>query len=237
MNNANETIDNSFVIYETWEKGLLELGDDTQELKFRRAINAYGLWGTYPDFKGLEKAYFDDIKNGIDRAKERHKQAIENGKKGGRPATDNETKSKILKDLVDGFTQKETSKRNEISQSTVSRIHNESLFNIQNPNDNDNVNVNDNENENLNDNVNKKDDDNDSNIKSSSFSIPTLKEVQEFALKNKLTVDPFRFWHYYAERQWENVSNWKSAILHWNEKPQYTKKTTDYNSTESIPSV
>jgi transposase len=230
MNNANEAIDNSFVIYETWEKGLLELGDDKQELKFRRAINAYGLWGTYPDFKGLEKAYFDDIKNGIDRAKERHKQAIENGKKGGRPATDNETKSKILKDLKDGFHKKEIAERNNVSERTI--------YNLQkckNPNDNDNVN--ENENLNDNDNVNKKDDDNDSNIKSSSFSIPTLKEVQEFALKNKLTVDPFRFWHYYAERQWENVSNWKSAILHWNEKPQYTKKSVNYNESESIPSV
>ncbi|MBR0031904.1 MAG: hypothetical protein IJP61_06430, partial [Treponema sp.] len=83
---------NSYIFYETFYKVLEELDKETK-LKFYEALTEYGLFGKEPEFTGIEKALWIQMKFGIDNAKERYARNVENGKKGGRPKpTDNPTK-------------------------------------------------------------------------------------------------------------------------------------------------
>ena len=83
---------NGYIFYETFYKVLEELDKETK-LKFYEALSEYGLFGKEPEFTGIEKALWIQMKFGIDNAKERYARNVENGKKGGRPKpTDNPTK-------------------------------------------------------------------------------------------------------------------------------------------------
>ena len=89
----------SFIIYETIYDSLRELeADDFNE--FARAIFEYGLYETVPDFKGLKKAMWVQIKFCIDNSKEFRETQAKNGFKGGRPsknAKPNETQNNPTK--------------------------------------------------------------------------------------------------------------------------------------------
>ena len=79
-----------------------------------------------------------------------------------------------------------------------------------NDNDNDSENLNLKEYENLNNsNVN--------NIKKSPFKKPTLEKIIRFCEEKNLGLDPQEFFDYYEKRNWENVYNWQSLIIRWNE--------------------
>jgi hypothetical protein len=77
--------DDSFVFYGTFREQLKELPDDMR-LKFYDFICDYGLTGTVPDVRGIEKALWIPIQFAIERAKEKRAQNQKNGAKGGRPA-------------------------------------------------------------------------------------------------------------------------------------------------------
>lgn len=76
---------NSFVFYETFFEQLNVIEDSTIKAKFYEAIIQYGLFGTEPNFSGLELALWIGIKKDIDYAQDRRQTQQDNGKKGGRP--------------------------------------------------------------------------------------------------------------------------------------------------------
>lgn len=70
----------SFVFYETIEEALLCLPDEDY-IVFSKAAMAYGLHGIEPEFEGLRKAAWMQIKFCIDNAKEHRKSAQDNANK------------------------------------------------------------------------------------------------------------------------------------------------------------
>lgn len=82
--------DSSFVLYESVYKQaqILEkrVGADAA-MHFMNAIMEFGLYGVIPEEDDEVWLYgFEQTITSIDRAKKRHIQAVEGGKKGGRPA-------------------------------------------------------------------------------------------------------------------------------------------------------
>ena len=80
---------NSFVFYETYYEALKELPDDVQ-LAFFHYIAEYALYENEPELTGIEKALWIQIKQGLDKSKDRYDRLVENGKKGGRPVENQE---------------------------------------------------------------------------------------------------------------------------------------------------
>lgn len=59
------------------------------------------------------------------------------------------------------------------------------------------------------------------------FSFPTLEDVKKFCSDFHLDlVNPEKFFSYYSERNWQNVKDWKSVLMKWNET-EYPKKQKD----------
>ena len=111
----------SFIFYETFAKQL-KLLDKELRYKFYEAIVEYGLYGTEPDFTGLEACAWIPIQESIDNAKARRVKNINDGKKGGRPEIPQEVQDSICDDLKNGLTQKETAEKHGVSQQAVSKI-------------------------------------------------------------------------------------------------------------------
>ena len=105
----------SFIFYETFAKQL-KLLDKELRYKFYEAIVEYGLYGTEPDFTGLEACAWIPIQESIDNAKARRIKNIDDGKKGGRPEIPQEVQDSICDDLKNGLTQKETAEKHGVSQ-------------------------------------------------------------------------------------------------------------------------
>ena len=157
---SEEERNKSFVFYESFQKTLDELPDD-KALTFYRAICLYGLYGTVPDFTGLEKAVWVQIQYSLDVAKTRYNNCVENGKKGGRPKSKNqpaeaenieenqeETKEKPKENQE--ITKEKPKENQEITKEKPKEnqeITKEETKEKPKPNLNDNVNVNDNVNE------------------------------------------------------------------------------------------
>ena len=111
----------SFIFYETFAKQL-KLLDKELRYRFYEAIIEYGLYGTAPDFTGLEACAWIPIQEAIDNAKARRVKNINDGKKGGRPEIPQEVQDSICDDLKNGLTQKETAEKHGVSQQVVSKI-------------------------------------------------------------------------------------------------------------------
>ena len=77
----------AFVFYETFIESVKEL-EPSDQYRFLCAIINYGIYGAEPEFVGLEKALWIQIRNAIDQSKSRRKSAQTNGAKGGRPRTE-----------------------------------------------------------------------------------------------------------------------------------------------------
>ena len=113
----------SFIFYETFAKQL-KLLDKELRYQFYEAIIEYGLYGTAPDFTGLEACAWLPIQEAIDNAKARRIKNTEDGKRGGRPEIPEEVQDGICEDLKNGLTQKEIAEKYNVSQQTVSNIKN-----------------------------------------------------------------------------------------------------------------
>ena len=111
----------SFIFYETFAKQL-KLLDKELRYRFYEAIVEYGLYGTAPDFTGLEACAWLPIQESIDNAKARRIKNTEDGKKGGRPEIPQEIQQAVCEDLHAGLTQKETAEKHGVSQQVVSKI-------------------------------------------------------------------------------------------------------------------
>ena len=114
----------SFIFYETFAKQL-KLLDKELRYQFYEAIIEYGLYGTAPDFTGLEACAWLPIQEAIDNAKARRIRNTEDGKKGGRPEIPQEIQQAVCEDLQAGMTQKETAEKHGVSQQVVSKIKKE----------------------------------------------------------------------------------------------------------------
>ena len=114
----------TFIFYETFAKQL-KLLDKELRYQFYEAIIEYGLYGTVPDFTGLEACAWLPIQEAIDNAKARRIKNTEDGKRGGRPEIPQEVQDSICDDLKNGLTQKETAEKHGVSQQVVSKIKKE----------------------------------------------------------------------------------------------------------------
>ena len=167
---SEEERNKSFVFYESFQKTLDELPDD-KALTFYRAICLYGLYGTVPDFTGLEKAVWVQIQYSLDVAKTRYNNCVENGKKGGRPKSKNQPAEA---DNIEENQEKTNEKPRQNQEETKTKPKENQEITKEKPrgnqdktkeetkekpepnlndNDNDNVNVNVNEDADANDNV------------------------------------------------------------------------------------
>lgn len=59
--------------------------------------------------------------------------------------------------------------------------------------------------------------------KGKKFSPPTIEEVREYIMQNKLDVPVEKWWHYYNARDWclskgQKMKNWKSAVHTWDRR-------------------
>lgn len=111
----------TFIFYETFAKQL-KLLDKELRYRFYEAIIEYGLYGTVPDFTGLEACAWLPIQEAIDNAKARRIKNTEDGKRGGRPVIPQEIQQAVCEDLQAGMTQKEIAAKYDIAQQTVSNI-------------------------------------------------------------------------------------------------------------------
>lgn len=154
----------SFVFYETVFKQTEQLHKRKrydEELELYRAIAQYGLYGVVPaDDDDVWLYGFEQAITSISRAKERYQLAIENGKRGGRPAIwlDQEEVLAKKKELK---TWKAVAQYYNINEDTLRKIRNSwpnegEAEKPKNPNDNDNDNDNDNVNDTVNENKNGK---------------------------------------------------------------------------------
>ena len=114
----------SFIFYETFAKQL-KLLDKELRYRFYEAIIEYGLYGTVPDFTGLEACAWLPIQEAIDNAKARRIKNTEDGKRGGRPEIPQEIQQAVCEDLQAGMTQKEIAAKYDIAQSSISYIKKE----------------------------------------------------------------------------------------------------------------
>ena len=114
----------TFIFYETFAKQL-KLLDKELRYQFYEAIIEYGLYGTEPDFTGLEACAWLPIQEAIDNAKARRIKNTEDGKRGGRPEIPQEIQQAVYEDLQAGMTQKEIAAKYDIAQSSISYIKKE----------------------------------------------------------------------------------------------------------------
>lgn len=121
-------IKQSFIFYETIEEMLLELPDE-EFVIFSKATMAYGLHGTEPNFTGIQKALWTQIKFCIDNSKEYRKKQSENALK------------RYNKDVASCNNAEPT------TANSCQHMPNTTIYLQNMPNENENVNVNVNENE------------------------------------------------------------------------------------------
>lgn len=114
----------TFIFYETFAKQL-KLLDKELRYRFYEAIIEYGLYGTEPDFTGLEACAWLPIQEAIDNAKARRIKNTEDGKRGGRPEIPQEIQQAVCEDLQAGMMQKEIAAKYDIAQSSISYIKKE----------------------------------------------------------------------------------------------------------------
>ena len=82
---------NSVIILRSYWESIKDLPDDKQ-LLFLKSIIEYGMDSIEPEFTGIEKSFWIQIKATIDNSMKRYNTSIENGKKGGAPKGNNNAK-------------------------------------------------------------------------------------------------------------------------------------------------
>ena len=141
----------SFVFYESVYKQLqtLEkrLGTEVA-LEYINAVIEFGLYGVVPEEESDVWLYgFEQTITSIDRAKDRHEKAIENGKKGGRP-TLTLNQEEVMNKYNELKTWKATAAYFKVDEDTLRKFRKqweEKAEKPKNLNNNVNVNINDNE--------------------------------------------------------------------------------------------
>ncbi len=139
----------SFVFYKSFYDAILKLPEEYQ-LELLKVIMAYNFDEQLPKMSPIVEAMFTLIKTNIDKATERYNRCVENGKKGGRPITEEKPKNNQDNNL--NKTKKKPKQNQEHNQdyNQGHNLDNNLEYNLNvNVNDNDNVNDNVNVNDNL----------------------------------------------------------------------------------------
>ena len=121
----------SFILYTNYNE-LLEMLTDEQTGRVFKAIFQYQSTGNIPnldEFSGIEKMFFTVMRQDLDYNNEawaeKKKEKSEQGKTGGRPSLDDETKNAIIQDLQNGVTYRDIAERYNVSTGIISKIKNE----------------------------------------------------------------------------------------------------------------
>ena len=202
----------TYIFYRSFHEALSEL-DIKEYGKLMYAINEYALNQNEEKvnaLSGTTKAFWTLIKPQIDanlRRREIGSKNAEYGKLGGRPRKE-KTPMGLLEKTPMGFS-------------------------TETPN----ININDNVNKNVKENLNKKDNVNvngktDTNTDTDTNTIPTLNNIREYIQNENLSVEAEKFYTYYQARNWQNVTNWRLALLKWNENQINFQKTEKKNSSK-----
>ena len=202
----------TYIFYRSFHEALSEL-DIKEYGKLMYAINEYALNQNEEKvnaLSGTTKAFWTLIKPQIDanlRRREIGSKNAEYGKLGGRPRKE-KTPMGLLEKTPMGFS-------------------------TETPN----ININDNVNKNVKENLNKKDNVNvngktDTNTDTDTNTIPALNDVREYIQNENLSVEAEKFYTYYQARNWQNVTNWRLALLKWNENQINFQKTEKKNSSK-----
>ena len=174
----------SFVFYRSFADAIAGLPPEEYK-KVMQAIIGYALDGTEPPAGGIEYTVFCLVKPQIDANNKRY----ENGKKGGRPITKQETSNN------QDVTKKKPSNNQDVT----------------NPQPNVYVNVNDND--------IKKKDTNVSKEKASRFKPPTVTEVENYCREKEYRIDCERFVDFYRSNDWmvgkNKMKDWRAAVRNW----------------------
>nr|DAU66742.1 MAG TPA: hypothetical protein [Caudoviricetes sp.] len=168
-----------------------------------------------PDDNGIEKALLLSFKPQIDANYRKY----ENGKKGGRPSDNNESKQKPCDNQT--ITKQKPNNNQTITKQKPNGENTK-------PNVNVNVNVNDNVNDNEKENNTKEkrdkpadldQDKKQSGALNKAFIIPSLAEVKEYCQERQNTVDPEKFIDFYSAKGWmigkNKMKDWKAAVRNW----------------------
>lgn len=121
----------SFILYTNYNE-LIEMLTDEQTGRVFKAIFQYQSTGNIPnldEFSGVEKMFFTVMRQDLDYNNEawaeKKKEKSEQGKTGGRPSLDDETKNAIIQDLQNGVTYRDIAERYNVSTGIISKIKNE----------------------------------------------------------------------------------------------------------------
>ena len=221
----------SFVFYKSWQKSLNRLPNGES---FKKVFNAM-CDSIFNDKEFSEKDFTNEELIIIDLTiplLQAAKANYENGLKGGRPAKINYEKAVELKEQ--GFNNSQIAEVFGVSKRAIeiffqerkNKETTEKTPKKRNVNDNKNLNdyYNDTDTENLNDTDNKNLNNNDNSLndnihkKNSRFYKPTLEQVESFCQNKNLGVNPQEFFEYYEQTNWENVYNWQSLLVAWNNR-------------------
>ena len=225
----------SFVFYKSWQKSLNRLPDGES---FKKVFNAM-CDSIFDDREFSEKDFTNEELIIIDLTiplLQAAKANYENGLKGGRPTKINYEKAVELKEQ--GFNNSQIAEVFGVSKRAIEIFFQErknektpeKTPKKSNDNVNENLNLNDTYNDKetvyLNDkdketvNLNYKDNSLNDNIhkKNSRFYKPTLEQVESFCQNKNLGVNPQEFFEYYEQTNWENVYNWQSLLVAWNNR-------------------
>lgn len=100
------------------------------------------------------------------------------------------------------------------------------------PNSNSNSNVNTNINTNSNSNAT-------DTVTDTTTITPSIEDVREYVKNNNLKISAEKFFNFYDQRQWHNVTDWKLAALKWDSKEvqKQEEKTPEKKSLKSADEV
>lgn len=100
------------------------------------------------------------------------------------------------------------------------------------PNSNSNSNVNTNINTNSNSNAT-------DTVTDTTTHTPSIEDVREYVKNNNLKISAEKFFNFYDQRQWHNVTDWKLAALKWDSKEvqKQEEKTPEKKSLKSADEV
>lgn len=210
----------SFVFPETIKKQIDSM-NDAMKLKFYIAVTNYGMYDEAPtDFNDIENIVWISMRDLLDNCK---------SSKGGAPlGNNNASKTK-------------NNQNNQNNQKTTKTTLNNDNHNL-NYNYNDNVNDRERENEKF----LEKSENEIKNTLSSDFSnqnnqdfvIPTQKEVVEYCKKEKLGVNPYIFFDFYASKNWivgkSKMTDWHASIRLWESRNNAQNLSTSYSQKNTL---
>ena len=219
---------NSFLLY-TEQKEVIDELNNEEAGELIKAIYAYAA-GEEVNLRKDLHLVFIPIRQQIDRNNAKYddfkKKQSENGKKGGRPATNDKNKNP----------------KNPKNPTLFSKTQKSLNVNVNvNDNVNDNANDNANDNDNVNDNVTsivpievkeKKETNNNSVIiskekkVSNNFISPSLEAIKEYIEENKYPLNAEDFYDFYSAKGWmvgkNKMKDWKAAVRMWSRRDRDT---------------